>query len=217
MKIESVYEFYLKGILNGDKNSCHRTISEALESGIHVIDLYQNVFYPVMVKTGELWAENRISVAQEHLITAITQNIISSLYPRLLGQLKERNQVKGKILMACPGDELHELGSRMLSDIWELDGWDVTYLGANIPGAFIAGQLKEQEYNILSLSCTLSFNVRFVKDTISLVREEKEFKGPVIVGGRIFNVDPSLKDYVDADYHGVDYYHAKELLAGMNL
>lgn len=210
MKTQEIYEEYLAAILKADRRQCHEIIRQAVDNGSSLIDIYSQVFFPAMVKIGELWQHNQISVAQEHLATAITQNIISSLYPTLLQGAKPREG--GRVLVACPGDELHELGARMLSDLWELEGWDVSYLGSNIPASYVSDTLEKGDFVALALSCTLSFNLKHVKETIEMTRYKQEFKGPIIVGGRIFNVDASLVKYVGADYHGRDFASAIDIL-----
>lgn len=212
MDTQKAYDAYLTAVLKPDKSRCHSIISAAVRAEMPVVDIYHKILYPVMVQIGELWQLNKISVAQEHLATAITQNIISSFYPTLLQSIKDRKEVKGNVLVACPGNELHELGARMLSDVWELEGWDVTYLGSNIPPHFIAETLSHGGFDVLGLSCALSFNVRFVQETIDKLKEVKQFDGSVIVGGRIFNVDPALQNYVAADYYGKDFYEAITIL-----
>ncbi len=211
MSLENTYESYLKFILEGDKKNSRRVIEEAIKSGVPAIDIYYHVFYPTMVKTGELWQKNKISVAREHMITATTQNIIASLYPLIFKDLAEQENSRGKILIACPGEELHELGIRMLADIWELEGWDVTYLGSNIPARFITDSLIEENHDILALSNSISFNLKYSKETIEKAKAAG-YRGFTVVGGRVFNVDPTLKDYVGADYHGSDFYQAVQIL-----
>ena len=196
--------------VKGERRTCHRVIEVALSSGAEIIDIYEKVFYPVMVEVGALWQKNEINVAQEHLITAITQNIISAIYPRLLESLIIER--KGNALVACPGNELHELGARMLSDLWEIEGWNVTYLGSNIPADFIVETIKNEDFQVLGLSCSLSFNLRFVKEAVEKVRANNKFKGKIMVGGRIFNADPKLRDYVGADYHSHNYTSSLKVL-----
>ena len=215
IKLEETQKTYLEYALTGNSSKARQLVTEALETGTPAIDLYHNVFYPTMVETGELWQNNKITVAKEHMITAMTQNIIASLYPLLFKDLVDREENRGNILIACPGGELHELGIRMLADILEFEGWDVTYLGSNIPAEFIVERLNENTFDIMGLSCAISFNLRYVRETIELARQDG-FKGPVIVGGRIFNTDPFLKDYVGADYHGKDFYEAVEILKGIS-
>lgn len=77
------------------------------------------------------------------------------------------------------------------------------YLGSNVPAPFIVDKLSEEIFDILALSCASSFNLRYVKETIALVRGADVFSGSLIVGGRVFNLDRSLKDDVKADYHGI--------------
>ncbi len=215
MTPQNTCQAYLEAILKADKALCHNIISDVVDKGVPVIDIYQKVLFPVMVQIGELWKLNKINVAQEHLATSITQNIIASFYPTFLGVIKEREEDKGNVLVACPGNEMHELGARMLSDVWELEGWNVTYLGSNIPAQFIAETLARGKFHVLGLSCSLSFNVKFVKETIEKVKSVQEFNGPVICGGRIFNVDPALMEYVAADYYGKDFYEAIDILHGI--
>ena len=76
-------------------------------------------------------------------------------------------------------------------------------------------RLQENNYGIIGFSCAISFNIRFVKETIEMVKKN-DFNGPVIVSGRAFNIDPLLKDYVGADYYGKDYYEAVEALNGIS-
>ena len=51
------------------------------------------------------------------------------MYP-LLFSSERRNRT---LLCARPGTELHEMGARMVADIFENDGWDSIYLGAAVP------------------------------------------------------------------------------------
>lgn len=214
-KLETIQKSYLKYALDGSSTQARQLVTELLESGTPAIDLYHHVFYPTMVETGELWQQNKITVAKEHMITALTQNIIASLYPLLFKDLVDREIDQGNVLIACPGGELHELGIRMLADILEFEGWNVTYLGANIPAEFIIERLRESNFDIVGLSCSISFNLRFVKETIELARQDG-FKGPVLVGGRIFNTDPALKNFVGANYYGKNFYEAVDILKGIS-
>ena len=51
------------------------------------------------------------------------------MYPLLVSS-ERRNRT---LLCACPGTELHEMGARMVADIFENDGLDSIYLGASVP------------------------------------------------------------------------------------
>lgn len=108
---------YTQHLLQGDQRACYSLIhqflscEEALTSeGEGIRKLYYEVFSPSMQQIGHLWANNQISVAQEHVATAITQHLMASLYSRLFEFQGEDSQ--RKVLITCPSSELHELPSR---------------------------------------------------------------------------------------------------------
>ena len=70
-----------------------------------------------MRRIGELWHKGKITVDIEHYCTSVTQTAMAQLYP-LIFEAKRKNK---SILCACPGTELHEMGARMVADIFEED------------------------------------------------------------------------------------------------
>src|SRR5690606_27722777 len=93
--------------------------------GMPVQQLYLEVFQAAQRRIGDLWAENAISVGMEHRATAITQAVIAQLYDRFLPAAGSGERV----LVACTGREIHELGARMVADFAEMAGYDVSFLG----------------------------------------------------------------------------------------
>ena len=71
-----------------------------------------------MRRVGELWRTAQITVDAEHYCTSVTQMAITQMYP-LLFSSERRNRT---LLCACPGTELHEMGARMVADVFENDG-----------------------------------------------------------------------------------------------
>lgn len=52
----------------------------ALKEGLTIAGVHTRVITPAMHQIGELWARNAISVADEHLATAIAHRVIAALY-----------------------------------------------------------------------------------------------------------------------------------------
>ena len=102
---------------------------DAIQHGTSVHDIYLHVFQRSQYEVGRLWQTNQISVGQEHLCTAATQLIMSQLYPLIFGTERKNR----RIVAACVGGDLHEIGIRMVADFFEMDGWDTFYLGADVP------------------------------------------------------------------------------------
>src|SRR3712207_4670693 len=65
---------YLEALLAGDRNAAVRAaLDDGVARGLTVPDLYVGVIQPAQHRIGELWQENRLTVAHEHVATAISQ------------------------------------------------------------------------------------------------------------------------------------------------
>jgi MerR family transcriptional regulator, light-induced transcriptional regulator len=201
-------EQYLEFLLNGDRHSAGKMIIEAVDNGISVKDIYLHVFQSSLYEVGRLWQENKITVAQEHYITAATQLIMSQLYPYI-----SNSEKTGKVLVATSViKELHEVGVRMVADFFEMDGWNTFYLGANTPTESIIQTIISKKADLVLISATISSHIGEVMDLIRTVRRCAECRDPkIIVGGYPFNVDNNLWEKVGADGQAEDAETAIEM------
>lgn len=198
--LKELAEKYLELVLSTEAGKARELILSSLDSGVKVHDIYHYVFEPVQHEIGRLWQINHISVAHEHYCTSVTQMIMSELYPYIY-RASERKDLK--LLATCVNNELHEIGIRMVSDFFEMNGWDSVYLGSNTPPNDITGMVSETEPEVLAISATMTFNIGHVKEIIDKVRE-LDPEPAVMVGGYPFNIDTSLWKKVGADMHAVN-------------
>ena len=200
---------YLDWMLKGERNMALSMVLDKVEAGFPMKDLYLKVFQPVQYELGRLWQTNRISVAQEHYCTAATQLVMSQLYPYLFtGQRHGR-----KMVVACAPGELHELGARMVSDFFEMEGWDTYYLGANMPVKGIINFLGIIKPALLAISVTLMVNLRTVAEMISKIRATPEIPAgmKILAGGYPFRVANDLWQRIGADGWAVNAQEAVDL------
>ena len=203
--LSSLARDYLDALLAGKRQLASQLITEAVGRGVSVKDVYLQVFQPCQREIGRLWQVNQISVAQEHYCTAATQLIMSQLYPYLFAAERV-----GKTLVAtCIAGDLHEIGVRMVSDIFELNGWDTFYLGANTPLPAIVQSVREQKADMLAISVTFIPNLALVQELIDLVRAAVSVK--ILVGGYPFNIAPTMWPEMGADGCAQDAAAAVEL------
>lgn len=187
---------YLELLLEGDRRRAIRFIMDLHERGESIRDIYLHVFQVSQYETGRLWQLNRISVADEHFCTATTQLAMSQLYPYMISS----DDQQGCFVAACVGNELHEIGVRMVADFMEMEGWETYYLGANTPVEAIIAACQERGARILGLSATITMQVRRIKEVIAAVRRVDALQNlRIMVGGYPFLVDPGLYQEVGAD------------------
>ncbi len=187
---------YLSLIIKMKREEAVKYILDLVEQGITIEDIYLKIFQIVQYEIGRLWQLNQISIAQEHYATSVTQLAMSQLYPKIFTSFK-----KGKrVLTTCIGDELHELGIRMVADLMELNGWDTIHLGANTPAVEILKLIEEKEIDVLAISVTLPRQLAETKTLINSVRQNEKFKEvKIMVGGRLFMQNSELWHKIGAD------------------
>jgi methanogenic corrinoid protein MtbC1 len=194
-------EIFLSLLLHGDSQGCLKLADQSILSVEDLKYFYLDVVWPAMTRIGYLWESNRISVAEEHLSTAIVGRVMAALYPRFA----QFNVTKGKAVVSAGPNDFHEVGARMVADFMEMDGWDVTYLGANIPAAEIVGLLKQHKPFVAALSVSTVFNLENARRIIHMLREEQETKDiKILVGGLAFNNMPNLWQDFGADGYAAD-------------
>jgi methanogenic corrinoid protein MtbC1 len=187
---------YLDTLRNGERSTASQLILSAVDHGVSIKDIYLNVFQPSQYEIGRLWQINQMSVAEEHFCTAATQSIMTQLYSKIFNTEKNGR----RMVATCVGDELHEIGLRMVADFFELEGWDTYYIGSNVPASSIIRALAERKPDILAVSATMTFHIKLVADLIEQVRAaDTNSHIKIMVGGYPFNIEPELWRQVGAD------------------
>lgn len=208
-------ERYLAAVLAGDRRVASRLVMDAIATGVSLHDIYLHVFQPTQHEIGRLWQRNEIGVGDEHLATAITQLVMSQLYPMLFSGPRRRHT----FVSACVGGELHEIGARMVADFFEMEGWKTYYLGANTPISGIIKSIRERKADVVGISVTISHNVAAAEQVIRGIRSEAACRDTkVMVGGYPFRLSPDLWKTIGADGFAADaagaIILAEQLVAG---
>jgi MerR family transcriptional regulator, light-induced transcriptional regulator len=185
MITEDLYQNYLKDLLDGRRSQCQQTVGELVDNDIDVKRLYVDLFQRSMYQVGELWENNRITVANEHLATAITENLLSLVYPKIFSQARTGK----KAIIACTANEYHQLGAKMVADILELHGWDGYFLGANTPLEEMLPNIQDIQPNVVGFSLSIPSNLSHLKQALEMVRIDFP-RLDLIFGGQAFRWVP---------------------------
>lgn len=195
---------YLELIVNGKKSDVIMFVEDLIKNKMTLSELYQEIITPSQYEIGRLWEMNQISVAQEHLATAISQYLMGTLFSRIPLNLPRKHPCP-RIIGVCVGSELHELGLRMLMDLFELHGWDTIFLGANTPVKDLMQMLKTDPVDVLAISVTMISHLPDLLELIPLVKTLGEKRPRIIVGGYPFNQNRILWQFADADGYAANF------------
>lgn len=212
VEFKETAERYLAAQLLPSRQQALDVVRIALEHGVPAAELYIDVIEWAQHEIGRLWQENRVTVAQEHIATAISQLALAELYPAL----PRREQTGQRVLVACVEGELHDLGARMVADLSEMEGFDVTLLGANVPTRSLVQLVQETLPDIVVLSVTMAFNLPSLLDAVSRIREVVGDQPRIIAGGQALRWANGTPPQIDAATSRADALTAaRSLRAGM--
>lgn len=172
---------FLESLLSGDRASSSNYAHKYLEENHSIQDLYEDVFKASLYDIGKLWEYNEISVATEHLASAIVEAILNEFYHEVVSDEKEEKTV----ILSCIEEEMHQIGIKMINDVFEMYGWNSHFLGANTPAKELVDYTKLIKPDLIAISMSIYFHLPNLEKTLKRIREEFPDL-PVLIGGQAF-------------------------------
>ena len=192
---------FLAALLAGNHTAAITELNRAMDVGTGLIDFELHVIQPALYRIGALWQANQVSVAQEHLASAIVHTVMT------MGLLRSpQDNLNGKkVLLACVEGNHHAVGLRMVADSFMLSGWDVQYLGANVPTESLVEQVTNWRPELLGLSVSFASQIPVAKAVIQTLKNRLAQQSPaVMIGGLAINRCEPMAVVAGADAHFAD-------------
>jgi methanogenic corrinoid protein MtbC1 len=208
---EEIVERYLDALLKGDRKSSRSVIEETLQTGTPTNLVYMEVVWPTMVEIGNLLRAEKITTTQEHLATRINRSIVDQLQNKL-----PRRPAKGKkIVVCCAPDEMQELGSQIIADLFESDGWEVRFVGGGLTNDDVLTFIHDYAPDILLIYGTSPRQAPSVRQLIDRIKEVNAHPCmQIMVSGGLFNRAEGLWQEIGADAFADTAEHALEIATG---
>jgi MerR family transcriptional regulator, light-induced transcriptional regulator len=188
-------------LLAGNQIEALAIMDRCMDNGQSLVDVKFHVIRSALYSIGAKWQANQVTVAHEHMATAIAQSVMTlgllqSPLPALNGK---------RALLACVEGNHYAVGLRMVADAFQLAGWDVQFLGSNMPTSALVLQTMEWKPDLVGLSVSFAQQLRVVRDIVEKLKERLGSARPaVIIGGLAINRFDRLANLVGADAYGAD-------------
>jgi methanogenic corrinoid protein MtbC1 len=188
---------FVQALVKFDLARAERLLSEAFSiyAFEHVlIDLIQ----PAMIEIGEYWQRGEINVGVEHFATQFVQRKLGGLINAFEG-----GRQRGPIVLGCAPSELHDLGATIASLFLARRGWNVVYLGPQVPLIDLLATVRSVNPSMVCLSAS---TIETAMELITVARSLKEAYPtiPFGYGGRIFNTNPEICTSISGMFLGHD-------------
>lgn len=198
---------YLRAALEGRTEDAINLVLDAVDQGdVTLAGAYTDILLPAQRETGRMWHMAEINIAEEHLVTAVSQRTMA-----LLAHRAGRAADNGKtVVTAAVAGNRHDIGLIAISDFFARDGWRVIALGADIPARDIALATVHFEADLLLLSAALGTQLESLRQAIDVVRSTDGTGPKIMVGGAAFGDAPNLWRQLGADGYAADVLPALE-------
>jgi len=179
-KVGELGRAYAAAVLAGDEVAAERVIREAIEAGLSIAEVDEEIIAPALWLVGELWERGEISVADEHVATEISIRVLA-----LEREARRVARVRPAYLamLAAPPGELHVVALRMVAGVLREAGYETMLVGADVPAQALAAIAARHRPDVICLSATMPGS----GDQVMIAMDEVQRAWPKVsflVGGR---------------------------------
>jgi DNA-binding transcriptional MerR regulator/methylmalonyl-CoA mutase cobalamin-binding subunit len=132
---------------------------------------------PLMRRVGDDWHAGTLTIAHEHLASAVLRDLLLDVMRGFA------NQAGPRIVVATPSGERHEIGAAMAGASAAADVWSVIYLGADVPAADIVRATRAAGAIAVALSVVYHARPELLLEEIGQIRATLPRDISVLVGG----------------------------------
>lgn len=147
-----------------------------------------------MSEIGDGWYRGTVTVQQEHFGSGL---VIRRLEALIMGSPPPTRS--GRILAACPPGEWHVIPLLLLSYLLRRRGWDVIYLGADVPAERLETTVRATRPHLVVLAAQQLHTAATLLDVAGVLQREE---APLAYGGLVFNLVPALRARMPGHFLG---------------
>ncbi len=191
---------YLDALIKGNQGQAEEVVQRALNEGLSAGDIYLNIFQVAAYEIGRLWQVNQINVAQEHVATALIERQMGGLH----AYFKPVTLRYKTLILGCVEHEQHRVGLRMVADFFEQDGWNVIYLGPDVPTEAFVSMIHDIAPDLIGVSAQMVIRLPAMTEFVRQLNRQGLGGIPIMAGGQPFIQQPELFHSLGVHFTGSD-------------
>lgn len=126
-----------------------------------------------------MWYKGEATIAFEHHVSRIIEKLIV-----LLAQYLPGKEDKGKsIVFITPSSEEHNIGLKMMTEVYKAKGYSTYFLGSDIPWSEVVATVLEHKIDVIAISITLKRYLNELEAMINYFRDKTKAK--ILLGGQV--------------------------------
>lgn len=125
---------------------CEQLLKRALVA-CEPFDYVRDILLPALRLIGQLWHEEKINIAQEHMFSCCVKRIVFSM----VNNLHQPSKQNPSMLFATPSGETHEFGILLGCLVAAANQYTCYYVGPDLPGSDIIDACQHLKPDIIVL------------------------------------------------------------------
>lgn len=191
--LEQAREDWIRACLDFDETSAERALAEAFAAFPAEVVCF-SVLQAGMATLGEAWYANRATAQQEHFASELALRRLEGLVAATSPPHRT-----GRILVGCAVDDLHTFSPLLLVWLLRRQGWEVVFLGANVPLDRLETSLAQVKPRLVVLTAQLIRSAAALQD-MGFFLQQVGIR--MAYGGLIFNRIPELRSRIPGEFLG---------------
>jgi methanogenic corrinoid protein MtbC1 len=176
-----------------------RLTGELLDDGTAPMDILDSCRSALDV-IGKRFEEGEAFLPELMMAGEMMTAISAMVKPRLAEE--STAEKLGKVVLGTVEGDIHDIGKDIVIFMLDLNGFEVTDLGVDVPPAKFVEAVKETGAKIVGLSGFLTLAFDPMRDTVSALKAAGLTDVKVMVGGG--QIDEQFRQYAGADAYGRD-------------
>ena len=179
--------------------------NDLLDSGVSPLDIL-NACKAAMDVIGKRFETGEAFIPELILAGEMMTAVSDVIRPRMAEEAT--SEKLGKVVFGTVEGDIHDIAKDIVVFMLDLNGFDVTDLGVDVPPAKFVEAVKETGATIVGLSGFLTLAYDPMKETVAALKDAGLDVKIMIGGGQI---DEQIREYTGADAYGRDAMSAVAL------
>lgn len=151
----------------------------AARAELSALRMLDDVISPLLHWAGDEWEKGTLSVAHEHAMSAV-------MAPFLVSLRDSTPNVPNAppIIIGTPSGQLHEFGAQMAAIVAAAEGWQVVYLGPNLPVEDFSIAARHTGARVVAMSMIYPGDTPRLRDALQRLLGMLPKDAALIAGGK---------------------------------
>ncbi|MCJ7622474.1 MAG: cobalamin B12-binding domain-containing protein, partial [Anaerolineaceae bacterium] len=191
--LQNLCEQWLQACFLFDERRAEQSLTQAF--ALYPVEMVMiELIQKGLAHAGELWYQGEVTVQQEHFTTELAVRRINAMIAAAPAPIRTSS-----VIVGSSAGEPHSFPALLLTLLLRYRGWDVVYLGANVPLQRLNEVVTSVKPDLVVMTAMRLATAGTLLETANYLME---IDRPLAFGGRVFHTIPDLHRRIPGYYLG---------------